>query len=76
MTKYKITFDRNKCIGALNCVGAAPDFWKLANDGKVDLVNSKKKGNSFELIVDEKDYKNNLTASKVCPAQAVKVEKI
>ena len=77
MARYKVVFDRETCIGALNCVGVAPDFWKTAKDGKVDLSNSKKTGDQmFELIIDEKNYKENLTAAKVCPVKAIKVEKI
>jgi ferredoxin len=77
MAQYKVVFDRKKCIGALNCVGAAPDFWKMAKDGKVDLLNSKEsKKQIFELAIDEKDFKQNQIAAQVCPAKAIKVEKI
>ena len=77
MAKYKIIFNRDKCIGALNCVGAAPEFWKRADDGKVDLAGSGevKKG-MFELMIDEKDLKRNSLAMKVCPAKAIKIEKV
>ena len=77
MAKYKIVFDRSKCIGALNCVGAAPDFWKTAEDGKVDLEGAKevKKG-MFELVIDEKNLQKNKLAMTSCPAAAIKIEKI
>jgi ferredoxin len=77
MARYKVVFDRGKCIGALNCVGAAPDFWKMAKDGKVDLANAKEsKKQVFELMIDAKDFEQNQTAAQVCPAKAIKVEKI
>jgi len=77
MVKYKVIFNRTKCTGALNCVGASPDFWKRADDGKVDLANSGQvKNGIFELIIDEKDLKKNTLAMKVCPAKAIKIEKI
>jgi len=77
MAKYKVVFDRNKCTGALNCVGAAPDFWKRADDGKVDLAGAGQvKSGTFELVIDEKDLKKNQLAAKVCPAKAIKVQKI
>ena len=44
MVKYKIIFDRDACIGALSCNAVSPDFWKLSEDGKVDL---KKMNNVF-----------------------------
>ena len=64
------------CIGALNCVGAAPDFWKTADDGKVDLEGSKKVKGVFELIIDGKDLEENTLAVKSCPVKAIKIEKI
>jgi len=77
MARYRVVFDRSKCIGAFNCVGAASDFWKMAKDGKVDLANSKKtKGQTFELVIDENNFQQNQAAAKVCPAKAIKVEKI
>jgi len=38
MTKYKVIFDRNLCIGALSCFGVNPKRFQLAQDAKVDLV--------------------------------------
>jgi len=75
--KYKIILDRIKCIGALNCIGASPEFWKQAKDGKVDLAGSKEvsKG-KFEVTIDEKYLKKNTLAMKSCPAKAIKIEKI
>ena len=77
MVRYRVVFYRDLCIGALNCVGVAPDFWKTAKDGKVDLLNSKKTANqTFEFIIGEEDLRQNQTAAKVCPVKAIKVEKI
>ena len=38
MTKYKIEFDREICIGALACTAVAENFWPTSEDGKVDLT--------------------------------------
>jgi ferredoxin len=78
MTKYKIIFDREACIGALSCNVVAPEFWELSKDGKVDLKGAKlnEETNKFELIVDEKDLKLNKEAESVCPVLAIKVEEI
>ena len=74
MGKYKITFSKVKCTGALSCVGVNPKIWKPTSDGKVDLIGSKdQKNGTFELIIDEKDYPKNRNAVKVCPAGAIKI---
>jgi len=41
MTKYKIEFDREICIGALACNAVAENIWPRAEDGKVDLAGGK-----------------------------------
>ncbi len=77
MPKYKIIFDKNKCIGALNCIQAAPEFWVEDGKGKVNLVNAKELGNNiFELEIDEKDAQKNKLAAKLCTPKAIKVEEI
>ena len=78
MVKYNIIFDRDACIGALSCNAVSPDFWKLSEDGKVDLKNAKfnETTGKHELIVDEKDLSSNKDAESVCPVYAIKIEKI
>ncbi len=78
MAKYKIIFDREACIGALACNVVAPDFWKLAKDGKVDLEKAKynKETDKFELIIDEKYLVQNQDAARVCPVTAIVIEKL
>ena len=77
MGKYKIIFNKDKCTGALSCVGVNPKIWKPSSDGKVDLVGAKdQKNGTFELLIDEKDYPKNKNAVKVCPAGAIKIEPV
>ncbi len=78
MAKYKVIFDREACIGALSCNAVASEFWKLADDGKVDLKNAKlnDKTGKYELIIDEKHLNVNKDAESVCPVYAIKIEKI
>ena len=78
MTKYKIEFDREICIGALACNAVAEDFWPRAEDGKVDLTGAKynEQTKKWELIIDEKDFELNKDAADVCPVEAIKVIKI
>lgn len=73
--KYRIVFDRDVCIGALACNAVAPDVWKLAEDGKVDLIGAKKRDDGkFEIVIDEKDLTLNKEAAESCPVYAIVVE--
>lgn len=75
--KYRVIFDRNTCIGALACNAVAPELWKQAEDGKVDLVGAKKREDGkFELLVDEKDFTLNKEAAESCPVYAITVEEV
>jgi ferredoxin len=78
MAKYKVIFDRELCIGALACNSVAPEYWKIADDGKVDLVGGKynEETGKWELIIDEKDLNINTDAEKSCPVEAIIIEKI
>jgi len=78
MAKYKIIFDREACIGALSCNAVASEFWKLADDGKVDLEKAtfNEKTGKHELIIDEEHLNVNKDAESVCPVYAIIIEKI
>lgn len=64
MGKYKIKYDRSKCIGATNCVNIAPETWELDSDGI-----AKAKITEF----DEKDLDKNVKAAKACPTHAIEI---
>jgi len=78
MTKYKIEFDREICIGALACTAVAEQFWPTSEDGKVDLTGAtyNEQTKKWELIIDEKDYEINKDAAEVCPVDAIVITKI
>lgn len=79
MTRYKVIYDREACIGAFACSAAAPDFWIYNEDGKADLKNAtyNKETKRWELIVDhEQDFDDNQAAAESCPVFAIKVEHI
>lgn len=76
MKKVKIILDRQNCIGADSCEVIAPDYFKLADDGKVDLVGGKKDENGkfvLEKEVDEKELKRIKQAAVSCPVQVIEV---
>jgi len=78
MTKYKIIYDREGCIGALGCVGVTEELWELKDDGKVDLKGAifNEETKKWELIIDEKDLDIAKASEDSCPVQVIKVEKL
>ena len=73
--KFKIVYDRETCIGAAACAAVCPQHWKMVEDGKANLMGSKKnKDGKFEKIVD--DLECNQEAADACPVNAIKIEKI
>ncbi len=79
MTKYKVIFDRNLCIGALSCFGVNPKRFQLAQDAKVDLVGGtfNQATQKWELLFDEAEYEAFKMSEDVCPVKnTIIVEKI
>lgn len=81
MTKYKVTFDREGCIGALACSAIAPEIWLLASDGKVDLKEGiyNEKTKKYELVlenIDESKIAEIKDSAEHCPVNVIKVFKI
>jgi len=74
MTKYKVVLNRPECIGAAACVAVAPKFWKLMEDGKVNLLGGKFNGSNMELIVEtEEDLALMVESAQVCPVSVIHV---
>ena len=74
MVKYRVIFDREACIGALACSALRPELWKKSEDGKVDLINAKKREDGkFELIIDESQLNAHKEAEHSCPVFAIKI---
>lgn len=73
MKRYKIIFDRENCIGAGACAAMDPEHFKMASDGKADLIGGKDIGNGkFELETDENQ--NLVEAAKACPVLVIKIK--
>ncbi len=79
MAKYKITFDRDVCIGVLSCLAVDDEHWEAAEgEAKVDLKDAdfnEEKG-KYELVVDDDKYDIAKDSEHVCPVNAIEVEKI
>jgi len=68
----KIIQERSKCIGCGSCVAVCSKFFKMADDGLVDLKEARQNGDSFELEIKEVDCAKE--AAEICPVQIIKVE--
>lgn len=78
MAEYKLTFDKETCIGTFACNSVAEKFFSIGDDGKAKLNNSKfnKETKKYELIIDEKDLSIAKEAESFCPVLAIKIEKM
>ena len=71
----KIIQERQKCIGCGSCAALCPKNWKMAEDGKAKLLNSKvnqKTGNE-ELEIAEIECSQE--AADICPVQIIHIIK-
>jgi ferredoxin len=78
MSKYKVIYDRDACIGSFACSAAAHDFWLYTEDNKATLRNAtfNKETGRWELIIEEADFDDNQAAAEVCPVFAIKIEEV
>lgn len=74
--KYRITYDRQNCIGAAACEAVCPKFWHVGSDGKADLKGSKKSGDKFVLDIAEEDLKCNKEAAEGCPVNVIHIKNL
>ncbi len=71
----KIIHEKEKCIGCGSCVAVCPKYWKMADDGKSDLLGAKvdsKNGNQ-ELEIEKAEC--NQDAADSCPVQCIHITK-
>lgn len=61
MAKYKITIDRNLCIGAGSCVAVAPQAFALDNEAKAIVLPTS----------ESEDENMVMEAAKACPVAAI-----
>ncbi|HLC19974.1 MAG TPA: ferredoxin [Candidatus Nanoarchaeia archaeon] len=72
---FTIILDREKCIGSASCQALAPKFWKLDNDGKINLLNSTKKHDMQERTIEKKDFALAMESAQACPVNAIHIMK-
>ena len=72
--KYQIRHDRPNCIGCAACAAVAPDFWEMHEDGKSDIIGSKKTEDEWEeLDIEEKNFVENKEAADSCPVNVIHI---
>jgi ferredoxin len=73
--RYKITYDREQCIGAAACIAVFPERWVLADDGKADLNGGKPNDDNSiqELEISEKEFKQMMDAAQACPVTVIHI---
>ncbi|MEK6874444.1 MAG: ferredoxin [Nanoarchaeota archaeon] len=69
---WKITHNKPECIGCGACAAIAPQFWQMAEDGKSDIIASKKREDGWEEIDIIDEYLEiNKEAAESCPVNVI-----
>ncbi len=71
----KIILERDKCIGCGSCESVCPEYWKMKEDGKTHLKNSKEKPKEKKEELEIKEIGCNQKAADVCPVQCIHIIK-
>ena len=64
MAKYEIIYDREGCIGAGACANVDPANWKMADDGKANVLKKE---------IEESELEANLNAARSCPVNVIHI---
>ena len=78
MAKFKVEYNRKKCIGAGTCAAVSPDNWEMEDSGKAALKGSafNEQTQMFEKIIDDKDFDSNKRAADGCPKKVIHITNI
>lgn len=71
--KYKVVYERSKCIGAGQCVAVYGRRWSMADDGKADLKGGKKVNSKFELEIPESELAKMKKSAAACPVNVIHI---
>ena len=70
----KIIHDRENCIGCGACAAVDPENWRMNEDGKSDLINSKKTDDSIKKEIDKEDLDKSLETAQSCPVNVIHIK--
>ncbi len=78
MVKYKVTIDKDACIGDGICISICPEVFEFDDEGKARIIENYRAGNDYEGEIDaDENLENCLTqAESMCPTQAIKLFKL
>jgi ferredoxin len=68
----KIIHQRQNCIGCGLCANLCEKYWRMAEDGKAQLLGAKEKNGNWELEIKERDC--NQEAADSCPVQCIQIK--
>ena len=73
--KYKIIFEKEKCIGAAAC-NSVSDSWEFNDkENKSNLIGAKSNSeNTYELEKYGKEFDRDFNAARLCPVKAIHIE--
>lgn len=74
MATFKVIEEIDTCIGCGACSVIAPEKWEMDESGKAKLLNSEKKGDNYEKVIDESDMDEYREAVEACPVEALRIE--
>ena len=75
--KFKVTIDREQCIGDMVCVSLCPDVFEMGDDGKAQIIEKYRTGDNIgEGIVPEELGECVKSASEACPVQIISVVEV
>ena len=77
MTRYKIVYNKNDCIGVAACVSMAEKWWKMDGDDKAILNGStlNQETGFYELEIGENELEDAKSSVNVCPVFVIMVHK-
>lgn len=71
---YLLEQDRLNCIGCGACVAVAPSHWEVSEDGKVSIINGKKRNDGWEeKNISKQELQENTEAAESCPVTVIHI---
>ena len=68
----KIILEREKCIGCSACEAVCQEYWKMADDGKTNLLGAEEQGENE--VLEAQEVGCNKDAADACPVQCIIIE--
>jgi len=78
LAKYRVTIDKDSCIGDGICISICPEVFEFDDEGKARVIEKYRTASDYEGEVEaNEELENCLTqAESMCPTQAIKLFKL